>query len=183
MKHLGTTVLETDRLTLREFEISDALCVFNNWRNDEVVEQFMDWRADKSPQDTEKKVAEWVAEYEKDNYYNWAIILKDTGEPIGAIGGEVNELLQSIDVGYCIGQKWWGQGIASEAFKAVISYLFEQVGVNRIVAMHAPENPSSAKVMKKCGLVYEGTLRQGGYSHNGIIDCIVYSIIASDYFA
>lgn len=140
--------METERLILRRFKIEDTLYVYNNWKNDEVVERFMNWRAHTSLEDTKKEVEKWVFEYENDTYYNWAIVLKETDEPIGSIGGEVNELLQSIDIGYCIGRKWWGQGIVPEAFNAVIAYLFEKVEVNRIVALHAPENQSSGKVIK-----------------------------------
>ena len=50
----------------------------------------------------------------------------------------------------------------SEAFKEIIRFLFEDVGLNRIEAYHDPRNPHSGDVMKKCGLLYEGTARQAG---------------------
>ena len=54
--------------------------------------------------------------------------------------------------------------------------------VNRIETQHEPDNPNSGKVMKKCGLIYEGTLRQAMYSNQGIVDACVYGILASEYF-
>lgn len=55
-------------------------------------------------------------------------------------------------IGYCIGRKWWKQGITSEALKAVIDFLFDEVKTNRIEARHDPRNPNSGLVMKKCGM-------------------------------
>ena len=61
------------------------------------------------------------------------------------------------------------------------SYLFLEVGANRIESQHDPDNPHSGGVMKKCGLKYEGTLRQADYSNRGIVDACVYSILRSEW--
>ncbi len=86
-----------------------------------------------------------------------------------------------MHIGYCIGSRWWHQGITSEAFRAVIAYLFKEVGANRIESQHDPNNPHSGDVMKKCGLRYEGTLRQADYSNKGIVDACMYSILRSEF--
>jgi ribosomal-protein-alanine N-acetyltransferase len=72
--------------------------------------------------------------------------------------------------------------VTSEAFSAIIPFLFEEVGVNRIEAQHDPNNPHSGNVMKKCGLKYEGTLRQVGYNNQGIADVCIYSLLRDEYF-
>lgn len=69
----------------------------------------------------------------------------------------------------------------SEAFSAVISFLFKEVGMNRIWAGHDIDNPNSGKVMKKCGLNYEGTLRKSGWNNCGIVDICIYGILRSEY--
>ena len=69
-----------------------------------------------------------------------------------------NESLNMLHIGYCIGSKWWHQGITSEAFSAIIPYLFEEVGANRIESLHDPCNPHSGNVMKKCGLVLRSSI-------------------------
>ena len=67
------------------------------------------------------------------------------------------------------------QGITSEAFKAIIPFFFNEVCVNRIESQHDPNNPNSGYVMKKCGLKYEGTLRESAWNNKGIVDvCIAY---------
>ena len=73
-------------------------------------------------------------------------------------------------------------GILSTLISAIISFFFEEVKVNRIESQHDPNNPNSGKVMLKCGLTYEGTLRQADWSNKGIVDACMYSFLASDYF-
>ena len=70
----------------------------------------------------------------------------------------------------------------SEALTAVIKFFFEQVGVNRIESQHDPLNVGSGKVMEKCGMTYEGTLRMADISNRGIVDACMHSILASEYF-
>ena len=121
-------------------------------------------------------------QYKNPDYYQWAIVLKDIDEPIGSISVvDINEKCEMVTIGYCIGQKWWHQGVTSEAFKAVIDYLFESVEVNRIEAKHDTNNPNSGKVMKKCGLKYEGTLRQAGFNNYGIVDESIYGLLRSEW--
>lgn len=105
-------------------------------------------------------------------------------EPIGTISvvGK-NEKLNIVHIGYCIGSNRWHQGITSEALSAIIPFFFEQVGANRIESQHDPNNANSGKVMSKCGMKYEGTLRQADFSNKGIVDAAMYSILASEYYA
>ena len=71
----------------------------------------------------------------------------------------------------------------NEAFEAVIRFMFDEVGVNRLEARHNVDNPNSGGVMKKCGLTYEGTLRQAATDNTGLMDLSVYSILRSEYEA
>ena len=108
---------------------------------------------------------------------------KALGEPIGTISVvELDERTEKVHIGYCIGSKWWHSGYTSEAFSAIIPFFFETVKVNRIESQHDPENPHSGNVMKKCGLLYEGTLRKADWSNRGIVDACMYGMLASDYF-
>jgi len=182
MKHNGTKTIETDRLMLREFRVSDASLAYKNWTSDDRVTEFLRWPKHPDVSETERVLRDWIDQYKNLDFYQWAIVLKETDEPIGSISVvEINEKLDSVHVGYCIGSKWWHQGITSEAFAALISYFFDEVGVNRVEAHHDPNNPHSGGVMKKCGLKYEGTLRQADYSNKGIVDAAVYSILKCEW--
>ena len=182
MTHKGTKTIETDRLILRKFVEDDAIAAYNNWTSDDKVTEFLRWPTHTDMAITESVINDWIAESENDDFYQWAIVLKELNEPIGVIGVvDRNESLNMLHIGYCIGSKWWHQGITSEAFSAIIPYLFEEVGANRIESQHDPHNPHSGNVMKKCGLVYEGTLRQADYSNKGLVDACIYSILKGDW--
>ncbi len=185
MQHKGTVLLETKRLMLRRFTPSDSEAAFQNWTGDDRVTEFLRWPTHKNIETTERIVKLWVDGYAHDDFYQWAIVPKDGGDrPIGTIGVvDKNESLNILHIGYCIGSRWWHQGITSEAFSAIIPFFFEQVGANRIESQHDPHNPNSGKVMMKCGLKYEGTLREADASNKGIVDAAVYSILAREYFA
>jgi len=182
MNHKGTITIETERLRLRAFELSDAEAAYKNWTSDANVTAFLRWPTHPDIATTERVLRDWVEESKKPDFYQWAIVLKAIREPIGTISvvGR-NEMLNILHIGYCIGSKWWHRGITSEAFSAIIPYLFDEVGANRIESQHDPNNPHSGDVMKKCGLQYEGTLRQADFSNQGIVDACVYSLLKEEW--
>ena len=182
MEHCGTKVLETERLILRRFTIEDAPAMYCNWASDLEVTKYLTWPAHKSIDVTTKILKEWINSYSKKDYYQWAITLKNESVgPIGCIGVvDKNDKVSMAHIGYCIGRKWWKQGITSEALKAVIDFLFDEVKTNRIEARHDPRNPNSELVMQKCGMIYEGTMRASDWNNQGICDACYYSILKED---
>ena len=182
MKHLGTKRLETERLILRRFKVDDAQCMFNNWASDEEVTKYLSWPPHKEVAITKAYLEMVIKEYEELTTYNWAIELKEIGEAIGSIGvAQCQNDIDSVHIGYTLGKDWWNEGIMSEAFREVIKFLMEEVGVNRIDARHDTKNPNSGKVMEKCGLKYEGTLRQASRNNQGICDVAWYGLLREDY--
>ena len=184
MNHKGTQTIETERLILRKCRPDDAQALFDNWASDDNVTKFMTWSAYKSVEEAHRRIAYLLGEYDDDNFYEWFIELKEIGQPIGSIGAvHVNDDVRLAHIGYCLGRQWWGQGIMPEALSAVIRFFFEQVGVNRVEACHDVNNPNSGRVMAKCGMKYEGTLRQSGWNNQGINDRAFYGILREEYFA
>lgn len=183
MKHQGTKRLETDRLILRPFQNEDACAIYHNWANDPEVTRYLMWPCHESIETTRTVLAEWIGQYGNKEHYLWAIVLKEYGaQPIGSISVvEKNDRIEMVHIGYCIGRKWWNQGITSEAMAAVIKFLFEEVKVNRIESRHDPRNANSGKVMLKCGLKYEGTHRQADWNNQGTCDSAMYAVLAEDY--
>lgn len=179
MKNLGTVTLETERLILRRPVMDDAEAMLRNWANDPEVTKYLTWPPHKNLDVTR----EYIAERNGDREYNWLIELKSLGEPIGSISAvKSRPEIGMVHIGYCIGRSWWHTGITSEAFTEVIRFFFEEVDVNRIEACHDPLNGNSGKVMQKCGLKYEGTMRQADISNQGICDISYYAILKEDYF-
>lgn len=183
MNHKGTAVLETQNLILRKFVPADAKAMYENWANDSDVTEFLTWKPHESVEVTKDILNNWIDEYKNDDFYQWAITLKSNGdEPIGSISiVHKDEAINLVHVGYCIGKKWWKRGVTSEALGALIKFFMEEVGVNRIEARHDPLNPNSGKVMLKCGMKYEGTMRQADRNNKGICDYSMYGILATDY--
>ena len=181
LTHRGTKTIETDRLILRKAIIEDAEPMFRNWASDPEVTKFLTWPPHENTFVTQKVLSEWMAEYERDDYYQWMIVLKQIGEPIGSLLVGTVGRAQSAHVGYCIGKNWWHKGIMSEALSAVIDFLFTQVGYHRIEAIHDPNNPHSGAVMCKCGMQFEGTLRMADRNNQGICDASQYAILRCDW--
>lgn len=177
MKHLGTKQIETERLILRRFTIEDAPKMYENWASDKEVAKYLTWPAHANADLTAELLAGWTARYGEMNYYNWCLELKEDGEPIGNISVvELKEQVQCALMGYCIGRKYWHQGFTSEALKAVMDFLFDEVGFNRVEAVHDARNPHSGQVMKKCGMLYEGTKIEAGFNTSGIYDAVLYGL-------
>lgn len=182
MKHCGTQRLETARLILRRYVNADAAAMYNNWASDTEVTKFLTWPAHSSQEISRSVIEDWVNRYSNERYYHWAIVLKDNGEePVGDIAVvNIKENIAMAHIGYCIGRNWWHKGITSEALKAVMEFLFDVVDVKRIEARHDPRNVNSGKVMEKCGMKYEGTLRSSDWNNQGICDACYYALLKSE---
>ncbi len=181
MKHLGTKTLETERLILRRYRTEDAADMFRNWAQSEEVTRYLTWEPYTSVENVRGYIS-WIVDSYADDKYNWMIEYKPTHEAIGAIDViGIREDIASCEIGYCMGERFWGKGLMPEAFKEVIRYLFTEIGMNRIEATHDPRNPQSGRVMEKCGLLYEGTHRQASRNNQGICDCVMRAILKEDY--
>ncbi len=181
MNHTGTKVIETERLILRKFEINDTDFMYNNWANDDEVTKYITWPSHKDIEVSRCFISEIVKGYDSGSKYEWAIELKENGEVIGDISApRVFDNIETVEIGYVLGRKYWNRGVVTEALNSVIKFFFDEVGVNRIEAKHDTCNPASGEVMKKCGMKFEGILRQAGKNNTGICDLAVYSILKSD---
>ncbi|MDD2648674.1 MAG: GNAT family N-acetyltransferase [Eubacteriales bacterium] len=182
MEHLGTARLETERLILRRFRADDGEAMFRNWASDGEVTKFLTWQTHGSKAVSDMVIADWVSRYSQDDYYQWAVELKEIGEPIGSIA--VVRLFpeaDGVEIGYCIGRKWWHKGIMSEALSEIMRFFFDDVKANRVCAEHDANNPHSGMVMAKCGLLFEGKTRLSRRNNQGLCDTCHYGLCAEDY--
>jgi ribosomal-protein-alanine N-acetyltransferase len=179
--HMGTIPLETDRLILRRFTFEDADAMFHTWASDEDVPRYMRWDAHKTVDETENAIAAWLGNYEKKDFYLWALAIKETNAPIGTLGMFcVNSADMCYEVAYSLGKGYWNKGYMTEALKAVLVFGLKTIGINRIEAYHSINNPASGKVLQKSGMKYEGRLRQKYKSHMGFEDCDMYAVLKND---
>lgn len=177
--HRGTRTIETERLILRQATMDDANAMFHNWANDPKVTKYLTWPAHSTPEVTKAILQDWITSYERNDYYQWMIQLKDSNiGPIGSISVvSLDDKDAKAEIGYCIGRAWWRQGITTEALGAVIGYLFNKTGIQRIEARHDVNNPHSGAVMRKCGMQLMGIAEKAGKNNQGICDCATYAIL------
>ena len=179
MNPIGTKTIQTERLLLRPFQLEDATSMFKNWSSDAEVTHYLTWPPHESVETTKQSIKRWVDGYQNPLQFKWAIVFNN--EVVGSIDVvHLEEKLDAVEIGYALSRKCWGKGIMTEALIAVIDYLLEEAGCNRVAARHDVNNPASGKVMLKAGMTYEGTLRQYGKNNQGICDMAYYSIIKAD---
>ena len=182
LTHKGTRKIETERLILRRFTTEDAQAMFDNWASDPEVTKYLTWPTHENVDISAWILSDWVERYSNENYYVWAIVLKENGDfPIGSLSADILEdRIGKAHIGYCIGKQWWHKGITAEALRAVTGFLFDEVGVKRIEARHDANNPNSGAVMRKCGMKHEGTLRRSDWNNQGVCDACWYAVLADE---
>ncbi|GDX53402.1 hypothetical protein LBMAG27_24490 [Bacteroidota bacterium] len=145
-------ILETPRLLLREFEITDAEN-FYLLNSDHDVIRYTGDVAFKNLDEAKALIENYVP-YKRDGYGRWTVVLKETKEILGWCGLRFIEDTKHIDLGYRFMKKYWNKGYATEAARACVEYGFQKLGMTEIIARAMKENLSSIEVMKKVGMTY-----------------------------
>lgn len=180
MKLVGTRPIRTDRLVLRQWSVDDAQQMYDNWASDTEVTRFVTWPPHPHVNATRSLLTGWVQGYDDPASFNWAIWLDDV------IIGQTAVVhwepqVELAEVGYCFGARWWSHGYATETLKAVMAYLFDVVGVNKVEASHDPANIASGKVMDKAGMVTEGLRRACLVGAQGPRDALYHGLLRSEW--
>lgn len=173
--------LETKRLILRRITLRDAKDIFA-YSSDPQVARHVLWSAQKDLSEAKDYCRFMIRRYRNDEPSSWGVIDKASGSLIGTIGFmDYSEDNGSVEIGYSLARRMWGKGLMTEAVNRVIEYTFEYMDINRIEAQHELENPSSGRVMEKCGMTKEGVLRQRLYNKGRFVDVALYAMLKSDY--
>lgn len=181
LPNLPEIVLE--RLVLRRITMDDAGDVFSYARDPEVA-RFATWDAHRSIEDTRAFLTSVIQGYGRRDAATWGVVHRAEGRVIGTCGfNGWNRVHSRAEMGYAFGRRYWNQGLATEAVKAVIAFGFNHSSFNRIEAFCVPENVASARVMEKAGMVYEGLLRQSYLAKGLYRDLKIYSILRDDYYS
>lgn len=170
INHIGTNSIETIRLILRRFKLEDAIDMYENWAGDMYTLKYLPWGPHSDVNVTNRRILRMVENYKQANVYNWAIYLKADKQVIGSISVELsNDKDKSCELGYCIGKDFWGREIVAEALRAVMHYLFYEVGYRKVFAKHDVLNRASGRVMQKAGMQYEKTIQNVGRRRDGSV--------------
>jgi RimJ/RimL family protein N-acetyltransferase len=164
-------MLETPRLQLREFTMDD-LDELTALRSDSSVMKYIG-------EQTREKVTErlrfYISSYGPNGFGVWGVMLKGETKLIGWCGLMYLEETPEVEVGYGIAMDYWGQGLMSEAAAACLNYGFNEIGLERIVAVALPENTASRRIMEKLGMKYEKNVRHYGF------DCVYYAVTRDEF--
>jgi len=108
---------------------------------------------------------------------NFAITVAD--EAVGGIGIELQQDVarRSAEIGYWLGQEFWGQGIATAALRAMTDWAFANFDLCRLYAAVFAWNPASARVLEKAGYTLEGRLRKSVYKDGKMTDQLLYALV------
>ncbi len=183
MNRISTETIETERLILRQIRTEDAQKAYANWTSDEKVCRYVTWDIHPDVETTRAYFQYKQSRYQDPAVFDWIVILKETGEPIGEIEAvRVSEKERSCEMGDCYGSRFWNKGYATEALKAFISYMLGKVGLELVYARHISTNPASGRVMEKAGMHKDAVLPKYLVDKNTgkREDCIYYSIRADE---
>jgi RimJ/RimL family protein N-acetyltransferase len=152
-------VLETERLILRRFSTGDAEFILKLLNEPSFVRNIGD-KGVRSTADALRYIETGpVASYERFGFGLYVVELKATCESIGICGLINREGLSDVDVGFAFLPSFWSKGYAFEAASAVTAYARDVLGIQRIVAITAPDNTASIKVLDKLGLRFERMIK------------------------
>lgn len=149
-------LLETSRLSFRRLTMNDLDDLFALYHAPDVRKYYSEGIPD---YEETRRELEWIVGecYPKYGFGLWATILKETGTLIGRCGLCPMDIegKEEIEVAYMLDSQYWGQGLATEAAKAILKYGFETVGLSRLISVINPGNIGSARVAEKMGMTLE----------------------------
>jgi ribosomal-protein-alanine N-acetyltransferase len=156
----GEPTLETERLILRPFQLTDAADV-QRLAGDRAIADTTATIPHPYPNGAaEASIASHADHFASGESVTFAITHRDNGALRGAIGLELRPEHRRAELGYWVGKPFWNRGYTTEAARAVIRYAFQCLTVDRIFAHHFLRNPASERVMHKIGMRPEGILRR-----------------------
>jgi len=173
-------MLETERLLLRPFALSDAGDVQRLAGDSAVAETTTN-----IPHPYEDGMAEaWIASHQElfdsDEGMTWAVTLQSDGKLVGAFSLLRLKAGHQAEMGYWVGRPYWGQGYCTEAARSVMTHAFGPLGLIRLHAIHMASNPASGRVMQKLGMTLEGTRASHLQARGRFHDVVQYGILKED---
>lgn len=182
LTHVGTNTIETERLILRRFEFKDNESMRRNWISDEKIQSMYSEPVYSTAEEVKELLDKYIGSYERDDYYRWAIVEKASGECIGQIAYFlVDSKNHFAEIEYCIGAAFQRRGYATEAAKAVIAYGFDRINLHKVQICTKTINKPSKRVIEKCGLTYECTLRDYFYMNGEYVGRLYFSVLRDEY--
>lgn len=152
------TEIHTPRLVLRRWH-EDDLVPMGEINADPEVMRWIDDGSVLTPDQTAEAIERWDEDWDEEGFGLFAVELLASGELAGFAGLSVPEylpeVLPAVEIGWRLGQPFWGQGYASEAAHAALEFALQDRGIERVISISRPGNEASENVMRKLGMVPE----------------------------
>jgi RimJ/RimL family protein N-acetyltransferase len=156
-------VCATERLRLRHLSSADAAFILELLNEPSFIRNIGD-RGVRTLEDACQYILDGpVASYERFGFGLYQVELAETSTPIGICGLLKREALEDVDIGFAFLPRFWSKGYAFEAASAVMAFGTRSLGLERIVAITAPDNHDSMRVLGKLGLTFERMVRLPGH--------------------
>lgn len=141
--------IETERLLLKNISYEDREFIFQQFSNHAINEFLFDAEPLKSLEEADELI-EFYLQVEPRLQHRWVLLLKNNGEKIGTCGFHCwDRNKNSVDIGYDLKEEYWGQGIMTEALKAILIFAKNEMNVKKINATIYFENTKSIKLAQK----------------------------------
>jgi ribosomal-protein-alanine N-acetyltransferase len=174
--------IETERLHLRPFRLSDAKDVQKIAGDIRISKTTLSVPHPYPDGVAEKWISSQPQHYQKGLGVVFAITLKSSNALIGCMSIEgISKEHSRGEAGYWIGCDYWNQGFATEALKAVVDFVFKTLQLNKVTSRHMSKNPQSGRVMIKAGMTQEGLLKDDCFRNGQFEDSVAYGILRKDY--
>lgn len=161
--------LDTPRLHLRKIGMDDLQLYYTRLGSSREVTKYMFFQTHKDISESVASIEKALKRYETGRNYRWAITLREDDNIIGVIDLlKFDEEANSCSFAYMLGQDFWGKGYGTEALNAVMEFAFTKMEIAKIEAEHFGANIASGAVMRKAGMIYQGTV-PGKYEKDGIV--------------
>lgn len=162
---------------IRKWELSDAADLAAALSNKKVQDNLRDGLPyPYTEQDGRAYISAMLSAEEQEIF---AFAVTKDGRAIGSIGvfRQRNIHRQTAELGYCLGEAYWGRGIMTEAVKQACGYVFANSDIIRIYAEPFSYNAASCRVLEKAGFQYEGTLQCNAVKNGRILDMKLYALL------
>ncbi|BBH54583.1 GNAT family N-acetyltransferase [Fluviispira sanaruensis] len=184
MKLSKKPYFSTKRLQLRYITEQDVDDIFYFAKNSNIT-RYTTFDTHRNIQDSYNFIRRSRALNIKDPLNPLAIVIQESGKEkmIGTVGLFHGSMCKenTLELGYALGEDWWGKGYVVEAAQILINHAFKQTSTHRIQAVCVRENIGSFRVMEKLGMQREGILRKYAYKNDYHYDLYMYSLLKEEW--
>ena len=143
------------RIVLRPPVLDDAGALFQRVARDPEVTRYLLWAPHPNVAATRRVITEKMNVGDEER--TWVIELKHSGDVVGLTSCR-RTVGHSVEIGYCLGRRWWGKGLMSEVLGLLLETLDADRDVYRVWATCSPDNERSTRLLERAGFVLEGRL-------------------------